>query len=939
MANVTLSLAEITAALTRAGIRLGGSQFTFSLPTAASLWPGYAAGTEPFSTYSIVTPEQAAAFRAALAAWDELIAPDFTEVADNAAGRGEVRVAFTSHDMANDTAAYAYSGSPQAPGGKTGDVWINADMRGESFATGTYNYEVLVHELGHVMGLTHSFGTPPIPAPFENTRYTVMSYTEAAASIVVTFRAVGNSIRADFIQAVAITPMVLDIAAVQAIYGADTKTRSGDTVYRFDQDAATFQSIYDAGGIDTIDLSNFTRPNIVDLTPGGYSTIGLWSIEAQTAYWVARFPSFQAFIQSTLQAPDTFTRTDNLGIALGTLIENVTGGSAADRITGNDAANRLMGMDGDDTLMGGAGDDWLYGGNGGDVIEGGDGDDVIEGGAGGDRLTGGAGADIFVFREARDGDVITDFSMSEDFIDLDGRQFTTLTYGPSGLVMQYNGGLLRLDGVSGYTLAEVNARLVTPVPAGPAPIALWPADGDAGVSPVADIRIVFAAAVARGSGTIALRSGDGTPIETFDIAGSRVTIAGNVVTIDPARPLVAGVNYVVSMTAGAVTVGGVAAAAISNYEFATAASPPVAARFQLLVTDAATVSGSGTVFGIRGSLQDVTVLDTPGQVTFDPSFNGGGDRVRLAGAAGDYTVSRSGSTVLLNDGDSAIAIPVGPAAVDIHFADGVRTLILDTAAGAAKLGGQVIGTSAAIVTAAPGTASVSGSAGAAPALLQMIKDGSATAHGTVTVLGARDGVETVAVAKGASVAFDPSFNAGRDRIDLSGDAATYSAVRNGSTIVLTSGSERVTIPVGVTGATIRFDDAERVLVFDTATQTMRLGGQAVTAAGVQVAAAGTATGVAIGGSQNAADGDYRYTHAGDAAQGGTIAGFGRGDSLALSGEAARYVFAGQGGDVTISYVRADGTLATTTLTGIADPAAYIHDRASAEAAAGFGLFV
>lgn len=88
---------------------------------------------------------------------------------------------------------------------------------------------------------------PAIPVAFDNQRYTVMSYNDAGTTAAFLGTANAISFRSGF--ANAITPMVLDIAAVQAIYGADPTTRTGDNVYRFDQSATVVQSIYDAGGL------------------------------------------------------------------------------------------------------------------------------------------------------------------------------------------------------------------------------------------------------------------------------------------------------------------------------------------------------------------------------------------------------------------------------------------------------------------------------------------------------------------------------------------------------------------------------------------------------------------------------------------------------------------------------------------------------------------
>jgi len=61
--------------------------------------------------------------------------------------------------------------------------------------------------------------------------------------------------------------MVLDIAAVQSVYGADPTTRAGDTVDMFGQHEAVILPLYDGGGNDTIDPGSFTRSNTVDLRP------------------------------------------------------------------------------------------------------------------------------------------------------------------------------------------------------------------------------------------------------------------------------------------------------------------------------------------------------------------------------------------------------------------------------------------------------------------------------------------------------------------------------------------------------------------------------------------------------------------------------------------------------------------------------------------------
>lgn len=108
--------------------------------------------------------------------------------------------------------------------------------------------------------------------------------------------------------------------------------------------------------------------------------------------------------------------------------------------------------------------------------------------------------------------------------------------------------------------------------------------------------------------------------------------------------------------------------------------------------------------------------------------------------------------------------------------------------------------------------------------------------GTYNIFGTTTAAETVSIAAGANVTLDASFNKGGDIISLSGNAADYTAVRSGSSLILTSATGSVTIPVGTTAATVQFADATRSLVFNTGTSAVELGTQAVTTTAATVAA-------------------------------------------------------------------------------------------------------
>uniref|UniRef100_UPI002626DE14 Ig-like domain-containing protein n=1 Tax=uncultured Shewanella sp. TaxID=173975 RepID=UPI002626DE14 len=87
-------------------------------------------------------------------------------------------------------------------------------------------------------------------------------------------------------------------------------------------------------------------------------------------------------------------------------------------IVGTDNNDDLKGWHGNDVIQGLAGDDILLGEGGNDILLGDEGEDVLIGGSGNDILIGGEGMDTFKFSPNDGTDLIKDFNLSEDRIDI-----------------------------------------------------------------------------------------------------------------------------------------------------------------------------------------------------------------------------------------------------------------------------------------------------------------------------------------------------------------------------------------------------------------------------------------------------------------------------------------------------------------------------------------
>ena len=258
-----------------AGIVYKEPTITYSFPDSM-LDYGSNYSNEPRSNFAALNPEQQSAIEYMLKQFDSVIDWGFAKVSYGDLNDQFATIRYGLTDKT--TSAWAYEPSEKAQGG---DAWFNNSKHlYDAPIIGTDAWATFLHETGHTLGLKHPHekvsGFGVVPLDHDSLEYTQMSYRSY----------VGDKTNGEYSNETFGYPqtlMMYDIAALQYMYGVEW-TPSADTRYMWSNTTGQefingvgqpipdanriFMTIWDGGGNDTLDFSNYTTNLLVDLQPG-----------------------------------------------------------------------------------------------------------------------------------------------------------------------------------------------------------------------------------------------------------------------------------------------------------------------------------------------------------------------------------------------------------------------------------------------------------------------------------------------------------------------------------------------------------------------------------------------------------------------------------------------------------------------------------------------
>ncbi|MGO1121206.1 matrixin family metalloprotease [Rhodovibrionaceae bacterium A322] len=343
------------------------------------------------SGYTAFNSTQQSAARTALDAWDAVSGVKFVEV-DN---YDQAQIYFAFGSLGGNTAGlgdYPYVTNSQ----QIHAVNFTDNAYQNDVSPGSFGFEVILHELGHNLGLKHPHESNAGVNGYDSTAHTVMSYVDEGG-----FKT---------------EPQGLDIAAIQLLYGTQADEASAPWTYDAGSNTATYQGSLDADnlvGSGLHDMLRGSQGNDTILGNFGDDTIRGGKDNDYIEGGDGANLLYGDIGSDTVYGGDDNDRIDGGRISSyeGQDADYLVGWGGDDYIQGNLDSDTIWGMTGNDTLRGGRGDDYVNGYSG---------DDILYGDRGDDQLNGGDGSDTAVYRGNRSDFSLTDHGSYQNITDNNG---------------------------------------------------------------------------------------------------------------------------------------------------------------------------------------------------------------------------------------------------------------------------------------------------------------------------------------------------------------------------------------------------------------------------------------------------------------------------------------------------------------------------------------